>query len=145
MLINYIDNLGPKPLPSRICYIIEEVRDSRDRNHLLPGGLVAMFKSFALSARRCMDPLDYVYGVLGLFRFDISRKTDPNEAWHLFISELEDYLLDPTRIKIENVYEREIAYRLLSNCQACHCNLLGARDMRDVYECLVDGFIFVDD
>ncbi|CDH59362.1 predicted protein [Lichtheimia corymbifera JMRC:FSU:9682] len=136
---------GPRPLPKQICYIIEEIRDSRDRNHLLPTGLVAMFKSFALSARKCMDPLDYVYGVLGLFRFDISRKSDPNEAWHLFISELENYLLDPSRVKIENVYQREIAYKLLNNCQACHCNLMGARDMRDVYECLVDGFIFLDD
>ncbi|KAJ8652586.1 hypothetical protein O0I10_011791 [Lichtheimia ornata] len=136
---------GPKPLPNRICYIIEEIRDSRDRNHLLPIGLVAMFKSFALSARKCMDPLDYVYGVLGLFRFDISRKSNPNEAWHLFISELENYLVDPSRIKIENVYQREIAYKLLNNCQACHCNLMSAKDMRDVYECLVDGFIFLDD
>lgn len=136
---------GPRPLPKQICYIIEEIRDSRDRNHLLPTGLVAMFKSFALSARECMDPLDYVYGVLGLFRFDISRKSDPNEAWHLFISELENYLVDPSRVKIENTYQREIAYKLLNNCQACHCNLMVARNMRDVYQCLVDGFIFLDD
>ncbi|CDH59366.1 predicted protein [Lichtheimia corymbifera JMRC:FSU:9682] len=43
------------------------------------GGYSSLFDAFAESPRQCMDPVDYVYGVLGIFQIDIPRKTDPNE------------------------------------------------------------------
>lgn len=36
------------------------------------------------SPRRCMNPVDYVYGVLGIFQLKIPRMNDPNAVWRLF-------------------------------------------------------------
>ncbi|KAJ8652919.1 hypothetical protein O0I10_011453 [Lichtheimia ornata] len=43
-----------------------------------------------LSERRCYDPCDYVYGVLGMLRIKIPRMTDPNDVWRHFLSKLDD-------------------------------------------------------
>lgn len=45
--------------------------------------------------RRCYDPVDYVYGVLGMMRIKIPRMNDPNKVWQHFLTKLDDLL--PTR------------------------------------------------
>ncbi|CDH54977.1 predicted protein [Lichtheimia corymbifera JMRC:FSU:9682] len=48
--------------------------------------------SLRRSKRRCYDPCDYIYGVLGMTRIKIPRMTDPNAVWRHFLSELDDLL-----------------------------------------------------
>ncbi|KAI7874550.1 hypothetical protein K492DRAFT_199873 [Lichtheimia hyalospora FSU 10163] len=44
------------------------------------------------SPRRCMDPVDYVYGLLGILQIKIPRMTDPKKLWQRFLFELDDYM-----------------------------------------------------
>ncbi|KAJ8654028.1 hypothetical protein O0I10_010364 [Lichtheimia ornata] len=46
--------------------------------------------SLSGSKRRCYDPVDYVYGVLGMLRIKIPRMEDPNDVWRHFLSQLDD-------------------------------------------------------
>ncbi|KAI7873993.1 hypothetical protein K492DRAFT_241065 [Lichtheimia hyalospora FSU 10163] len=59
-----------------------------------------LLHSLGRSTRRCMDPVDYVYGVLGLLNIKIRRMTDPKAVWHCFLSELDIYM-DMADIKNE--------------------------------------------
>ena len=38
-----------------------------------------------------MNPVDYVYGVLGMLRIKIPRMKDPNAVWQTFLRELYSY------------------------------------------------------
>ncbi|KAI7885178.1 hypothetical protein K492DRAFT_172505 [Lichtheimia hyalospora FSU 10163] len=49
-----------------------------------------------------MDPVDYVYGVLGMLQIKIPRMTDPKKVWQRFLSELDDYM-DTAGIKGEEI------------------------------------------
>ena len=57
-----------------------------------------LLSSLGESTRRCMDPVDYVYGVLGILNVKIPRMTDPKAVWQRFLSELDNYM-DMTDIK----------------------------------------------
>lgn len=48
--------------------------------------------SLRYSKRRCYDPADYVYGVLGMMQIKIPRVEDPNAAWSHLLSKLDDLL-----------------------------------------------------
>lgn len=63
------------------------VETKLDNNNCSPLDLLFMF---AQSSRRCMDPTDYVYGVLGLLQMDIPRMNDPHAVWTYFLSQVED-------------------------------------------------------
>ncbi|KAI7876077.1 hypothetical protein K492DRAFT_198712 [Lichtheimia hyalospora FSU 10163] len=52
----------------------------------------ALFYSLYSSTRRCMDPVDYVYGILGMLKIKIPRMTDPEAVWHRFLFELDNYM-----------------------------------------------------
>ncbi|CDS08875.1 hypothetical protein LRAMOSA10236 [Lichtheimia ramosa] len=56
-----------------------------------------LFLSLNQSPRRCMNQVDYVYGVLGILGFKIPRKKDPIEVWQLFLHELTNNMGDSTR------------------------------------------------
>ncbi|KAJ8652894.1 hypothetical protein O0I10_011428 [Lichtheimia ornata] len=99
------------------------------------GGISSLFRAFAQSPRQCMDPVDYVYGVLGIFQIDIPRKTDPNEVWQLFVTELLKLFTDPKRVRIEQDYEKWILSRYKSDRTIRQCNLLTAKNMGEVYKC----------
>lgn len=75
-----------------------------------------------------MDPIDYVYGVLGIFEFDIPRMTDPKEVWMLFLHEIDHHLA-------KNLQQRKFMYKVSSD-HACQLDLLTAKTMGDVYQCL---------
>ncbi|KAI7874564.1 hypothetical protein K492DRAFT_222136 [Lichtheimia hyalospora FSU 10163] len=51
-----------------------------------------LIRSLSKSPRRCMDPVDYVYGVLGILQIKIPRMTDPQKVWQHFLYELDDYM-----------------------------------------------------
>ncbi|KAI7887300.1 hypothetical protein K492DRAFT_189235 [Lichtheimia hyalospora FSU 10163] len=51
----------------------------------------------------CTNPVDYVYGVLGMLNMKIPRMTDPEAVWQRFLSEL-DSCMDMEDIKSEVIY-----------------------------------------
>lgn len=69
-----------------------EISHARSSNLLRISGSKDRFDSliFSLmsSSRRCYDPADYVYGVLGMMQIKIPRKTDANEVWMHLLHEL---------------------------------------------------------
>ncbi|KAI7878253.1 hypothetical protein K492DRAFT_196988 [Lichtheimia hyalospora FSU 10163] len=86
-----------------------------------------LIASLGGSPRRCMDPVDYVYGVLGIFQFKIPRMTDPNAVWQCFLSELDNYM-EMSGIKNDKIYGTTISDR------AYRIDLRKATDMTDVYK-----------
>lgn len=96
-----------------------------------PPRYVFLMTSLAGSRRRCMDPVDYVYGVLGMFQFKIPRMSDPNAVWQRFLSELEKY----TEPMMNDKFELEgHKYKLTAfDDRAYLKDLREAKDMSDVY------------
>ncbi|CDS10620.1 hypothetical protein LRAMOSA11106 [Lichtheimia ramosa] len=92
----------------------------------------SLVTSLGLSTRRCMDPVDYVYGVLGMFQFKIPRMKDPKEVWQRFLIELDNYMVTnaikntPTGWRITGINERAYAV-----------DLRKAKHMADVYNDLL--------
>lgn len=125
--------------------ILQEINNSRlhngyymytEENMNTPMDLLELFESFAASPRQCMDPVDYVYGVLGIFQFDIPRMDDSDQVWQFFMKALEHYLADPKRVKISDAYEEALVSVFTGN-QAHECSLVNATNMGDVYQCLL--------
>ncbi|KAI7875157.1 hypothetical protein K492DRAFT_211108 [Lichtheimia hyalospora FSU 10163] len=59
-----------------------------------------LLRSLGNSTRRCRDPVDYVYGTLGMLNIKIPRMTEPKAVWQRFLSELDNYM-DTADIKNE--------------------------------------------
>lgn len=78
-----------------------------------------LIRKLGQSTRQCMDPADYVYGVLGLLKIKIPRMTDPNAVWQRFLSELD---------KMKALYPRGKINR-----RAYSFDLQKANNMRNVY------------
>ncbi|CDS06572.1 hypothetical protein LRAMOSA09100 [Lichtheimia ramosa] len=51
-----------------------------------------VIRSLSESPRQCMDPVDYVYGVLGMLQIKIPRMKDTNAVWQRFLTELDNCL-----------------------------------------------------
>lgn len=87
--------------------------------------------SLGESTRRCYDPCDYVYGVLGMLQIKIPRMADADEVWDRFLDELDDY--------IDNLEDNELASGALvgTSDRARQINLLEAKNMKDVYNDLL--------
>lgn len=87
-----------------------------------------ILRSLGNSFRCCKDPVDYVYGVLGVFRFNIPRMKDPKAVWQSFLRKFEDEL-HPIWKRCDTPTYRtiEISYR------AHQVDLLKVRNMADVY------------
>ncbi|KAI7875679.1 hypothetical protein K492DRAFT_173153 [Lichtheimia hyalospora FSU 10163] len=54
--------------------------------------LTYLMRTLGDSARCCMNPVDYVYGVLGMLQIKIPRMKDPNAVWQSFLCEFENYI-----------------------------------------------------
>ncbi|KAJ8652564.1 hypothetical protein O0I10_011769 [Lichtheimia ornata] len=95
-----------------------------------------LFVALETSSRRCMDPVDYVYGLLGMFQIKIPRLSDPNEVWQTFLSELDDYMED---MKNEQVLSEDNNKGKLVgiNDDAKQVDLRKARNMADVYKDII--------
>lgn len=92
--------------------------------------------SLGKSTRRCMDPVDYVYGVLGMFDIKIPRMTDPNAVWQLFLSELDDFMMD--------FKSKKFSWGRITGISdhAYQVNVLKAKNMADLYK---DLLVVVED
>ncbi|KAJ8654552.1 hypothetical protein O0I10_009734 [Lichtheimia ornata] len=89
------------------------------------------------SERRCYDPVDYVYGVLGIFQFKVPRMTDPKAVWQRFLVELDHYM-EATGIKGESF--GGAGGRITGFCDhAYHVDLRKAKKMADVYRYLLEA------
>lgn len=51
-----------------------------------------LIEALANCRRACMNPVDYVYGVLGMFQISMPRMSDPVRVWRLFLSKLDSYM-----------------------------------------------------
>ncbi|KAI7878254.1 hypothetical protein K492DRAFT_180001 [Lichtheimia hyalospora FSU 10163] len=110
---------------------LDEISHARRANTHRTGGKNAqefcyLIASWGYSPRRCMNPVDYVYGVLGVFQFKIPRMTDPNAVWQRFLSEMDNYL-EMAGMSNNTLYGRKICDR------AYQIDLRKARNMADVY------------
>ena len=83
-----------------------------------------------------MDPVDYVYGVLGMFQFKIPRMTDPNTVWKLFLSELDVYM--------EDFKNKKFSWGRITGISdsAYQIDVLKARNMADLFK---DLLVVVED
>ncbi|KAI7885005.1 hypothetical protein K492DRAFT_191297 [Lichtheimia hyalospora FSU 10163] len=108
-----------------------------EKNHAYQ--FVVLMLSLGDSTRRCMDHVDYVYGVLGMLNIKIPRMTDPKAVWKRFLSELDNHM-DMADIKGEVISVAgcgrgkiigigESAYKI--NLQEFEC-------MGDVYRDILD-------
>ncbi|KAI7883030.1 hypothetical protein K492DRAFT_54604 [Lichtheimia hyalospora FSU 10163] len=99
----------------------------------------SMFISLQGSTRRCMDPVDYVYGVLGILQLKIPRMADPKKVWQCFLTELDDYMdmagfknreiQRPNGSKVKIIGIRKYAYET---------DLTTAECMGDVFRYILD-------
>lgn len=91
-----------------------------------------LLRTLGASTRRCMDPADYVYGVLGIFQLKIPRMTDSGAVWQHFLTEFDKYM--------ERMKNKEVGLEgtiIGISDRARKVNLLEAKDMSDVY----NGFL----
>lgn len=90
--------------------------------------LYTFFYILGKSSRRCMDPVDYVYGVLGVLQLDIPRMTNPDTVWQTFLSQLEKLIV---RVKIP-VNPKKPSNTTI-DARAWNVDLRTAQSMADVY------------
>lgn len=109
-----------------------------------PYAFFKLIESLGNSPRTCMDPVDYVYGVLGFLLWDIPRMNHPDDVWQAFLSQLEDYI---TRSLEESHYMGGGIVSIDISDKARTFDLALAKNMTDVYRGLLqvkakDGSIF---
>lgn len=88
-----------------------------------------MFDNFSTCTRSCMDPVDYVYGVLGLLDLDITRMNDADLVWQTFLSKLNERL----NRMIDQVTQGKVSFTINEE----KVDLTKATNMADVYKGLL--------
>ncbi|KAJ8655970.1 hypothetical protein O0I10_008410 [Lichtheimia ornata] len=96
------------------------------------------------SQRHCYDPVDYVYGVLGMFEINIERMSDPVQVWRRFVSELDNYM-EKNGFKIEETFDSMSSNSYKISYRALQVNLLEVKNMTDVYKDLLEMSSTFDD
>ena len=93
------------------------------------GELDLLMSTLGNSTRRCMNPVDYVYGVLGILQIKIPRMDDPSTVWQSFLCEFDKY------IDID-MKEQMFGYRQITGIsdRARQVNLQEVEHMGDVYK-----------
>ncbi|KAI7887136.1 hypothetical protein K492DRAFT_221178 [Lichtheimia hyalospora FSU 10163] len=92
------------------------------------------------STRRCMDPVDYVYGVLGMLQIKIPRMIDPKAIWQCFLSELDKHM-DMAGIKNEVIQfpPDDSKTKIIGISELAHqVDLENAQCMADVYDDILE-------
>lgn len=87
-------------------------------------GFVDLIHSLGFSKRQCMDPADYVYGVLGMLQIKIPRLKNHNVVWTRFLYELENFVNTLPEIPLASIVISESAHSL---------DICEAKTMSDVY------------
>lgn len=90
--------------------------------------LYTLFYILGKSSRRCMDPVDYVYGVLGVLQLDIPRTTDTDTVWQHFLSQLEKLI-----VRIKSPLNPKKRSNTTIDARAWNVDLKTAQSMADVY------------
>lgn len=80
-----------------------------------------------------MDPVDYVYGLLGIFQIRIPRMSDPNEVWMTFLFEMDNYMEDMKNEEVLSV-DNEKGKLVGIKDDAKQVDLRKARQIADVYK-----------
>ena len=88
-----------------------------------------LFDNFSTCTRSCMDPVDYVYGILGLIDVDIPRMNDADLVWQTFLSKLKERL----NSMIDQVTQGNVTFTIDGN----QVDLTKATNMSDVYKGLL--------
>ncbi|CDH58174.1 predicted protein [Lichtheimia corymbifera JMRC:FSU:9682] len=161
-LINSFKNLFD------VYYYLKATSDDEDRQHIAekikfmieiynartfskhrfrkksPARLGSLLSSLSYSSRRCMDPVDYVYGVLGMLQLKIPRMNDPIAVWQRLMSELEKYIeaMEDNQIEVNGVHCIVTGF----DDRAYLVDLREAVDMSDVYDKLkfVESVIVIE-
>lgn len=110
----------------------------------VPREFYNLIDALGKSQRHCYDPVDYVYGVLGMFQINIERMSDPVQVWRRFLLELDTYM-DRNGFKVEETFysKRSNYYRI--SYRALQVDLLKVGNMTDVYKDLLEMTqVFVD-
>ncbi|KAJ8652019.1 hypothetical protein O0I10_012363 [Lichtheimia ornata] len=92
--------------------------------------LYLLLRTWGKCPRRCMDPVDYVYGVLGMLQIEIPRMDNPDAVWKLFLSEMDkliDSLSMPLRIS-DHAYHVDL--RKVQDMTGVYNDLLGVHRLR---------------
>lgn len=92
---------------------------------------VNLIGSWRTSNRQCMDPADYVYGVLGMLQIKIPRLKNPYDVWERFLYELEDFM------KTTGLDDFGGGQTLRISIFAHHFDICEAENMSDVYRKLL--------
>ncbi|KAI7887153.1 hypothetical protein K492DRAFT_233032 [Lichtheimia hyalospora FSU 10163] len=91
-----------------------------------------VFDSLSGSPRTCMDPLDYVYGILGLLNLDIPRIDNADGLWAIFLSKLEERLTQMVNDITEDV---NVSFTLSKSAR--DIKLIEAKHVSEVYNGLL--------
>ncbi|CDH59381.1 predicted protein [Lichtheimia corymbifera JMRC:FSU:9682] len=94
---------------------------------------VLLISSLEWSRRSCMDPVDYVYGLLGIFQIRIPRMSDPSEVWRTFLFEMDNYMEDMKNEEVLSV-DNEKGKLVGIKDDAKQVDLRKARQIADVYK-----------
>ncbi|KAJ8652872.1 hypothetical protein O0I10_011472 [Lichtheimia ornata] len=143
MLLFFMEN-GIRPLHAP-APSFKELRASRrfnmDLNWMDLGSLVTLLQVFGQSCRECKYAAHYVYGVLGVFQFDIpSTMTDPNQVWQCFLHKFEHFISDLMRASLSTTKETGSIPLITISDRARQFDLSTAQNMADVYRDLLVVF-----
>lgn len=92
-----------------------------------------IFVSLAGSSRTCLDPLDYVYGILGLLDIHIPRTDNADTLWRTFLSKLKDHLTQ----MVNDIKEDDVNVSFTLSESACDIKLAHAENVSEVYNGLL--------
>lgn len=92
-----------------------------------------IFVSLAGSSRTCLDPLDYVYGILGLLDIHIPRTDNADTLWRTFLSKLKDHLTQ----MVNDIKEDDVNVSFTLSESACDIKLAHAENVSEIYNGLL--------
>lgn len=79
-----------------------------------------------------MDPVDYVYGMLGIFQIKMPRLKDPNAVWKLFLSKFQDH--------VNENWSQSLPITKGISRRARRVDLLKVENMADVYKDFLEDY-----
>ena len=86
-----------------------------------------------------MDPVDYVYGVLGVSNIKMPRMADPKAVWQRFLSELDKYMdMEGLKNKLIQVTRHDGAKIIRVKKSTYEIDLQEVECMGDVYVDILD-------
>lgn len=113
---------------------IEQARDFNKKRMLKMEAIdfYKLVKSLGYSMRECMDPADFVYGVLGMLQIKMPRLSNPKEVWARFLHELEIYM------ETNNLFKHGERRKVYINSSIYDFDICEAECMSEVYNRLLE-------